>query len=101
MHLVVELSNISINYLREYWKSPKSMETPFWCSVEEIIDGKWTITDRISRYVSSLNAYKCDCLNVVTFIALDPKPYLGLEDLAEDLANQVIDILKEIESIID
>lgn len=87
---------VSIDFLRKLWKNPASCETPFWCHIKEIQDGKWVLTDRIKSYLSSLEASKQDDFYGTIYIALVPKPFTTLEETAEDLAAQIISIISSI-----
>ncbi len=90
---------LSIDFLRNLWKSQTSIETPFWCHFKEIQNGAWVLTDRLLKYYAALDATKADNHYGNTYIALLPKPYSTLEETAEDLANQIIQILNEIENM--
>ncbi len=90
---------VSIDFLRKLWKSQTSIDTPFWCHFKEIQNGKWILTDRLSRYIASLEATKVDDFYGTAYVALIPKPYSTLEETAEDLSNQIIQILNEIENM--
>lgn len=90
---------VSVDFIRMLWKSPSSCETPFWCHIKEVQGGKWVYTNRIKKYLSSLEATQQDVFYSDAYIALLPKPYLTLEETAEDLADQMLGILSEIEKM--
>ena len=89
---------VSIDFMRKLWINPASVETPFWCHFKEIKNEKWIMTSRLSKYYASLDATRMDNFFGDTYIALLPKPYFTLDEVAEDLANQIISILKGIEA---
>lgn len=89
---------VSISFIRKLWKSPTSVETPFWCSIQEIINEKWIVTDKITGFVSSIDSKMQEEFYEVPYIALIPKPYATIDELAEDLTDQVLGILKKIDS---
>ena len=89
---------VSIDYVRMLWKSPSSIETPFWFCIQEIVDSKWVFTKRLSSFYESIEARKRDDFYGSPRIALIPKPYLTLEELAEDMAQQIIDAINRAEA---
>ena len=100
-YIILNGFGVSIDYIRKLWKNPASIETPFWCHFKEIQNGKWIATDRLSKYHATLDATSVDNFYGDTYIALLPKPYFTLDEVAEDLANQIISILKDIEAMIE
>ena len=85
---------ISINYLRNLWKAPTSVITPFWCNIRDIEEGKWKLTDRMRRFLSTIDSNKVELFYGDPYMALIPKPYQTLEELTENLANQILDYLQ-------
>ena len=97
-YICMKKYGVSVDFIRSLWKSPTSVETPFWCSIRMIIDGKWMVTDKITGYISSLDSKMQEEFYGCPYIALIPKPYSTIDELAEDLAEQVLKILSEIDS---
>ena len=95
----IRLNNfgVSVAFLRNLWKRSTSIETPFWCFLKEIQNGKWVLSERLSAYYASLDATTVEEYYGDIYIALIPKPYLTLEETANDLTNQIIQILQTIE----
>ena len=92
-YLVMDGKGLSIDYIRKLWKAPTSVITPFWCHIRDIEDGKWKLTERMSRFLSTIDSRKVEMFYGDPYIALIPKPYQTLEELSEDLANQILDYL--------
>ena len=93
-YLCMDGKGISINYLRNLWKAPTSVITPFWCNIRDIEEGKWKLTDRMRRFLSTIDSNKVELFYGDPYMALIPKPYQTLEELAENLANQILDYLQ-------
>ncbi len=89
---------VSISFIRALWKRPTSVETPFWCGLQEILNDKWTVTDKITGFMSSVAPTMHEEFHGVPYIALIPKPYVTIDELAEDLTDQVLGILRKINS---
>lgn len=85
---------VSIDFIRKLWKTPTSISTPFWCHIWDSVDGKWEENDRVKAFLATLDSKYLESFYGDTYIALVPKPYLPLEELAEDLANQILTHLK-------
>ena len=87
---------ISVDFIRKFWKSPTSVTTPFWFKIWDIADGKWTVAKDMTHFLATIDSKLLEKENNGTpYIALIPKPYLPLDDLAEDLANQIIEYLQK------
>ena len=52
------------------------------------------VTDRLTHFLATIDSKYLEEAHGNTYIALIPKAYLPLEDLAEDLANQILDYLQ-------
>lgn len=94
-YLYMDGKGVSIDYMRNLWKAPTSISTPFWCHIRDIQEGHWRLTDRMNRFLSSLDSRKVESFYGDPYMALIPKPYQTLEELAEDLANQILDYLRD------
>lgn len=93
-YLVLDGVAVSIDFIRDLWKSPSSVDTPFWCFIKEIIDGDWVVTDVLAKYLSTFDARMRSDFLGAKYIALIPKPYVSLEEVARDLSAQVIEIVQ-------
>lgn len=93
-YLVLDGKGVSVDYIRKLWKEPTSVNTPFWCQIREIEDGKWVLTNRMSRFLSTIDSRKVELFHGDPYMALIPKPYLSLEELAEDLSDQILNYLQ-------
>ena len=81
---------VSIDYIRKLWKSPSSIETPFWFHLSEIKNGKWVCSNDLQKYMSSIDARLQDDFYGTQYLALIPKPYVTLDEMAEDFSQQII-----------
>ena len=98
-YIVINGVLVSINYNQDLWKAPSSIETPYWIFLQELNDnGKGVTTEKVNRFMASIDSRKRGWFYQNDHIALVPKPYLELEDFAEDMANQIIAIVHSFES---
>ncbi len=97
-YLFMDGKGVSVDYIRRLWKTPTSVSTPFWCHIRDVEDGKWKLTDRMARFLSTIDKRKVELFYGDPYMALIPKPYQTLEELAEDLANQILDYLQNYNS---
>lgn len=89
---------VSINYNKNLWKRPSSIETPYWIFIQERNEeGKPVTSDKVNRFMATIDKRKRGWYYQNDHIALEPKPYLELEEFAGDLANQIIDIIHAFE----
>ena len=97
----IKLKNygISVDYIRHMWKQPTSVYTPFWCHIKEIDNGNWVYTERLKAFTASLDSRLVEQHGNEIYYALIPKPYLILEELAVDLADQVLKYIEEYEAM--
>ena len=90
---------VSINYNKNLWKRPSSMETPYWIFIQERDEkGNNVTTDKVNRFMATLDTRRRGWYYQNDHIALEPKPYLELEEFAGDLSNQIIDIVRAFEA---
>ena len=90
---------VSVDFLRKPWKASTSIETPFWCHLSEIIDGKWVITEKVLKFMSTIERREQEEFYGTQYLALKPKPYFTLSEVAEDLADQIIKILRRFQEL--
>ena len=98
VYLVLMGKGVSIDFVRMLWKDPTSVSTPFWCSINDIENKKWTISDKLNRFLATIDSKYVGQFNGGSYLALIPKPYLTLEELSADLADQVLEYLRRYES---
>ena len=82
---------VSINFDRYLWKKPESVETPFWFYFQKVFGKDWIITDELKQFYASIDTTKREVKGKDIFVALIPKPFATLEEVAEDIANQIIE----------
>ena len=56
--------------------------------------GKGVTTEKVNRFMASIDSRKRGWFYQNDHIALEPKPYLELEEFAEDMANQIIEYVR-------
>lgn len=97
-YIVINGVLVSLNYNQDLWKAPSSIETPYWIFIQELNDNdKGVTTAKVNRFMASLDSRKRGWFYQNDHIALEPKPYLELEEFAEDMANQIIQIVHAFE----
>ena len=96
-YLILNEKGISIDFIRTLWKAPTSVETPFWCQIRDIENGKWMITEKMKQFLLTVDSRRVEVFYGDPYLALIPKPYRSLEELGEDLAEQVLDYLRKYE----
>jgi hypothetical protein len=89
----------SIDFLRNAWKSPTTVDTPFWTHIVDVTDGKWITTDRYKRFISTIDSRRIYEFYGDKYIALTAKPYATIDELADDLASQIIELVNELKHI--
>ena len=94
-YLILDGKGVSVDYIRKLWKAPTSVSTPFWCQIRDIEGGKWKLTERMSRFLLTIDSRKVELFYGDPYLALIPKPYQTLEELANDLANQILDFIQK------
>lgn len=88
---------VSIDYIRTLWKASSSVETPFWCHFKEIGDsGRWKSTERLRVFLSTIDPLYLEDFYGDSYISLFPKPYLSLEETAEDLCSQILSLYQRL-----
>lgn len=88
---------LSIDYIRILWKAPTSVETPFWCHFKEV-DGKgnWIYSDLIKTFMDTIDSKNQEEFSGEQYVALIPKAYVSLEEVADDLCDQILDMYYKI-----
>lgn len=90
---------VSINYNKNLWKRPSSIETPYWIFIQERDEnGKPVTTDKVNRFMAAIDKRKRGWYYQNDHIALEVKPYLELEEFADYLANQIVSIVQAFEA---
>lgn len=85
--LTIDEYSITLNYDRDLWKNPASVETPFWVTVR---DNNWQVVPEIeNKYKQIPEQYK-DYLWNMTFLALEPLQNVTFSELCEDIKRQIL-----------
>ena len=89
--LFLDEFTITLNYDRDLWKNPGSIETPFWLSVRE----EWEETKKIKETLKKIpRLKKDDGLWNLTFLSLEPLSDATLDEVCEDLKRQVLEYVQ-------
>lgn len=87
---------ITLNYDRNLWKNPASVETPFWVAIR---NSDWRQTTEIIKYLKRIpERYTMEFWNML-FIALIPKQNATLSEVCEDVKNQILSHINEIKGM--
>lgn len=78
---------ITLNYDRDMWKIPSSIETPFWVAIR---NQEWDQTEQIQAYLKTISDRKKEEWWGMIYIALEPLQSATLTEVCEDLANQIL-----------
>lgn len=93
-YIVINGILVSLNYNQDLWKADSSIETPYWIFIQELNDSsKGVTTEKVNRFMATIDSRKRGWFYQNDHIALEPKPYLELEEFAEDMANQIVQIV--------
>ena len=85
---------VNLEYDTNKWKKSDNKNTPFWISINKEINKKWCQDDQCKKAMLKIPSDLKDD----TYIALLPKCYVALSEVAEDMKKQVlryIQIFKE------
>ena len=92
--MYIDNLTITLNYDRNMWKSSSSVETPFWISFRNC---EWEqTTDILKKYSYFDENKKENILWGMQWIALEPLMNATLDEVAEDMKNQILEIYNKI-----
>ncbi len=78
---------ITLNYDRDMWKTPSSVETPFWVAIR---NAEWDQVEQIKVYLRTIPDRKKEEWWGMTYIALEPLQNATFIEVCENLAEQII-----------
>ena len=78
---------ITLNYDRDMWKIPSSIETPFWVAIR---NQEWEQTEQIQTYLKTIPDRKKEEWWGMIYLALEPLQSSTLTEVCEDLANKIL-----------
>lgn len=86
---------ITLNYDRDAWKDPSSVETPFWFAIS---NNQWEQTGRIKEYLKNFpDRMKAEIWGK-TNLALEAPQNVTFAEVCEDLAEQILEHIKQLDS---
>ena len=81
---------INLEYDTNKWKKNESKNTPFWISINKEINKKWQHDKQCQKAMLKISTELKDG----TYIALIPKCYVALSEIAEDMKEQVFNYIR-------
>lgn len=85
--LYIDELTITLNYDRDMWKNPTTMETPFWVAIR---DDKWAQPESFVNACKVLpEQYKTNFWSLV-FLALEPLQKATFSEVCEDIKNKIV-----------
>lgn len=85
--LAINDYTITLNYDRELWKNPRSLETPFWVAIR---DSDWHQTPDICESLAKVPELRKEHFWNMIFLSLEPQQNATLSEVAEDLKKQIL-----------
>ena len=87
---------ITLNYDRDMWKIPSSVETPFWVAIR---DPEWVQVEHIREYLKTVPDRKKEEWWGMTFIALEPLQNATFTEVCENLSEQIMQHITQIDAL--
>lgn len=81
---------VNLEYDTNKWKKPDSKNTPFWISINKNINKKWQQDEQCQKAMLKIASEMKDG----TYIALIPKCYMALSEVADDMKKQVFEYIQ-------
>ena len=85
---------ITLNYDRDAWKDPYSIETPFWFAIS---NRQWEQTDRIKEYLKNFPDRKKSEIWGKTNLALEARQNATFAEVCENLAEQILEHINKLD----
>lgn len=85
--LYIDDFTITLNYDRDLWKLPSTVETPFWVAIR---DGEWDQTEEFVKVFRTIPEQKKEMFWGYTFLALEPLQEVTLTEVCEDLKTKIL-----------
>lgn len=84
-YLMIDDYAVNLEYDTWKWKNSNSVITPFWICIYKIIDNRWVQDAQIEKMMLRISSEMKDD----GYIALIPKKYVALSEIAADMKEQV------------
>lgn len=94
--LYIDKLGIVLNYDRDAWKDPSSVETPFWIALK---NDDWQQPDIIKDYLKAFPDRKKVKLFGDIYLALEPIQNATLDEVCENLAEQILWHIEQLHSL--
>ena len=84
---VDDIFAITLNYDRDAWKNPSSVETPFWVSIR---DNNWKQNDKLLTIYKSFPEHNKQYFWSQIFLSLEPLQEATFSEICEDIKNKIV-----------
>lgn len=81
---------VNLEFDTNKWKNPDTKNTPFWISINKDINGGWQQDEQCKKAMLRV----APDLTFETYIALIPKCYVALSEVADDMKKQVFEYIQ-------
>ena len=85
--MTIDEYSITLNYDRDLWKNPSSVETPFWVAVR---DAEWNTIPETADIFKAVPEQQRETLWNILFLALQPLQNVTFSELCEDIKSQIL-----------
>ena len=90
--LYIDNLTITLNYDRDLWNNPTTIETPFWVGIR---NSEWQQTAKMSERLKHIpEHYKQQFWGCTTFIALEPLQNATLQEVCEEMKKTIVGYLR-------
>ena len=91
--LYIDKVTITLNYDRDLWKDPTSIETPFWVGIR---NAEWKQTSEICEVINRYPEHHKQVFWGMTFLALEPLQNATLQEICEDMKRKILECINSI-----
>ena len=92
--LYIDKVTITLNYDRDLWKDPTSIETPFWVGIR---NAEWKQTSEICEVINRYPEHHKQVFWGMTFLALEPLQNATLQEICEDMKRKILAYINAID----
>lgn len=85
--LTINDLSITLNYDRELWKNPASVETPFWVAIR---DADWNVIPGMADKLKQIPEQYKEVLWNMIFLAIEPLQNATFSEVCEDIKKQIL-----------
>lgn len=96
--LAINNYTITLNYDRDMWKNPASVETPFWVTVR---DNNWTPIPEMSNIFKMLPEQQKEYFWDTMFLPLNPIQNVTLSELCDAIKTQILKYVDTVDTYLN